>query len=244
MLKSIHLSMAKYYGRHTGYLQKKKLKFRIAVIVSFALVIAIALKVATMETAEYWWLLAAGLALLIYPLILLSEKLNLSAFMVNRGLTGETLIREVLLKLPDGYRVFEDVMFEQARGNVDFIVTGPTGVYAIEVKSHRGNVEYIGGRLCVNHYPKNFLAQTVGEKRAVEDFLNRSGTTAEVVPVLVFSSKSRLKFGFQKLNGVYVFGREYLLELIMRGHNHRAYGAEEAADALLNHYHQSNDRRR
>lgn len=230
--------MAKYYGHESGYLKRKKFKYRLYLIIVFAAVLAIALKISTMDTAEYWWLIAAALILFIYPLIVMNEKFNLLAFFVNRGLTGESVIREELLRLPDDYAVFEDVMFEHKKGNIDFIVSGPTGVYAIEVKSHRGHVEHHKGRIYVNGYPKNFLAQTWSEKRSLEDFLSRKGVRLEPLAVLVFSSRSQLKFGFQPVEGVYVFGREYLLELILRGRvpNHSRVSVEKATEALIDHY--------
>ncbi|MGE5392510.1 MAG: nuclease-related domain-containing protein [Candidatus Saccharibacteria bacterium] len=228
--------MAKYYGRESGYLKRKRFKFRLGMILTLAAVLAVAAKILTMDTAEYWLLIVAGLALFIYPLILMNERFNLLAFFVSRGLTGETVIREELLKLPDSFAVFEDLTFPHARGNIDFAVTGPSGVFAIEVKSHRGRVEHHKGRLYVNGYSKRFLEQTLSERQALKDYLDSQGVVLDPVPVLVFSSKASLKFGFEKVGGVYVFGREYLTDLLVRGGHVPRDSSKAAEMALLGHY--------
>jgi hypothetical protein len=51
-----------------------------------------------------------------------------------RGAVGERQTEEVLLELPDGWRVFHDIPNDW--GNWDHIAIGPAGVFAIDTKSY------------------------------------------------------------------------------------------------------------
>jgi hypothetical protein len=47
----------------------------------------------------------------------------------------------------DGYRLLGPRRIGRARGDIDQIVVGPTGVFAIEVKAWKGPLAWQGGRL-------------------------------------------------------------------------------------------------
>ena len=51
----------------------------------------------------------------------------------RRGLLGEQAVAEELQRLPAGYRVFHDVP-GNGKWNIDHVVVGPAGVFAIETK--------------------------------------------------------------------------------------------------------------
>ncbi len=48
-----------------------------------------------------------------------------------KGLNGEDRVRLELLHLPNYYTVFEDLKIGQEKGNIDFVVVGPTGIFII-----------------------------------------------------------------------------------------------------------------
>lgn len=57
----------------------------------------------------------------------------------DRGASGEELVGGVLEELPGPHwRVLHDVVL--GRGNVDHVVIGPPGVFAVETKSHPGPI--------------------------------------------------------------------------------------------------------
>jgi len=60
------------------------------------------------------------------------------------GREGEKIVRQVLSEnLSDDYTVFVGVPVRN--GDIDCVVVGPTGVFAIEIKHHKGQIQYNGG---------------------------------------------------------------------------------------------------
>jgi hypothetical protein len=92
----------------------------------------------------------------------------------DRGATGEEFVGRVLAqKEAEGWRALHDVSF--GRGNIDHIVVGPGGVFAIETKSHPG-------RIAVDRVEPGMLRQAYAEAKALERVIGQP-----VVPLLVFS---------------------------------------------------------
>lgn len=83
----------------------------------------------------------SGLALillaLMYALYRVADREGAVAVNWLRGARSETAVADTLAELrPDGYTVMHDI--EQDReGNVDHLVSGPSGVYLIETKHRR-----------------------------------------------------------------------------------------------------------
>lgn len=143
----------------------------------------------------------------------------------KQGRYGEYEVCDELVKLPEEFFVFQDVKIPGYWGNIDFVVLGPTGVFALEVKSHKGKIGFDGRRL--TRYGsvilgKDFLQQAKGEALRLHEYLvGVVGKEFFVEPVLVFSSnRASVRFGFQKQNNVYVIGKGYLHELITGGKGH------------------------
>ena len=137
----------------------------------------------------------------------------------KQGGKGEGAIYYELLKLSDDYLVFQDVKFPKKDYNVDFVVVGPTGIFAIEVKSHIGLIGFNGTELMKNGraFEKgNPLRQTMQE--AIElhaHILEQTGIDYFIIPLLVFSSnKADVRFGFNPVKNVYVIKRGFLNEMI------------------------------
>ncbi len=90
------------------------------------------------------WLGLTIVAVVVAPLVFFAGRWALAKFLRARndrlGYLGERAVGEALLPLvASGYRVFHDVPAEanQAKFNVDHVVVGPTGVFAIETKTRR-----------------------------------------------------------------------------------------------------------
>lgn len=91
-----------------------------------------------------------------------------------QGAEGEELVGEILNGLgADGWHVTHDVSL--GRGNIDHVLVGPAGIFAIETKSHRG-------RISIDHLDQRMLAQAYAEKKLLERI-----TGLEVQPLLIFS---------------------------------------------------------
>jgi len=119
-----------------------------------------------------------------------------------------------LKKLSDDYSVFYNVNLYD-RGNIDFVVLGPCGLIAIEVKSHSGNITFENGRLLRNGYPfkeKDFIIQVENEALGLKHFLKEKiQKDIFVKRVIVFSNKyAKMRFGLNPINNVFVVQKEYL----------------------------------
>jgi hypothetical protein len=92
----------------------------------------------------------------------------------DQGAVGEEKVGAILEGLaPDGWLAIHDVSL--GRGNVDHVVVGPGGVFAIETKSHRG-------RISVDRLDPKWLKQAYAERKLIERI-----TAMEVRALLVFS---------------------------------------------------------
>lgn len=141
--------------------------------------------------------------------------IELGKFM--RGFNGEVDIKVILSRLPSEYHRFYDLNLVN-RGNIDAVVVGPSGIWTIEVKSHKGKITFENDHLLIKgHQPeKDFLKQTYAESMALKDLLiGKLGYDIKVNPVLAFSSnKAYLKFGLHPQKGVYVIGGRWLTRLL------------------------------
>lgn len=67
----------------------------------------------------------------------------------RKGARGEALVGALLAALPGSFVVFNDVRF--GFGNIDHLAIGPTGIFALEVKTCRGVITAdAGGELLFN----------------------------------------------------------------------------------------------
>lgn len=116
------------------------------------------------------------------------------------GEDGEWAVEDELKKLPSEFTYIHNL--ENDKGNIDFVVVCPKGIFTIEVKSTRWIQDY---------YEKG-LKQAFAEARKVEEILkNKLGIDLPVDPILMYSNKeTRLKFGFKPQKGVYVINLLWL----------------------------------
>jgi len=140
------------------------------------------------------WIGVAAVAVLVVGVILavpssvliIAELAALAAFLIVspqvdrdhgrwlRGAEGEEAVGEILENLSaDGWHVLHDITF--GHGNIDHVVIGPGGVFAVETKSY-------GGRISLDGLDPKILGQAYAEKKTLETV-----TGMAVRPLLVFS---------------------------------------------------------
>ncbi len=108
------------------------------------------------------------------------------------GRQGELIVSQCLDKLKyDGYRVLDDVIGDGF--NVDHVLVGSGGVFAIETKTHSkpegdARVVYDGKTLTVaGHTPdRNPIEQVTNASRHIRDILKTEVPDIEVKPVLIY----------------------------------------------------------
>jgi hypothetical protein len=110
---------------------------------------------------------------------------------INRGERGELHVADVLEELrSDGYKPIHDIVAD--RFNIDHVVVGPAGVFAIETKYRSGKGEisfrntegvFVGDRL----EEKDCLRQARMSAAAIRDLIHEScGRRPWVTPIVVF----------------------------------------------------------
>lgn len=133
-----------------------------------------------------------------------------------RGAQGEESVGAILDGLgADGWHAIHDVSL--GRGNVDHILIGPGGIFAIETKANRG-------RIRVDRIETRMLKQAYAEKKLIERV-----TSHEVQPLLVFSEAYLVPKPPVQREGVTVLPARMLAWYISR---RRPVMSIEEADAL------------
>ncbi len=133
-----------------------------------------------------------------------------------RGAQGEERVGDLLAQLGDEYHIVHDVVV--GRGNIDHVVVGPTGIFVIETKSHRGKLTEQDGQLRLNGRPleKDFLSQGYAEAMALKEYLHKvSGREFYVVPYVVFTAAFVSVRGTPR--GVGVIPSKWLVQRIQGG---------------------------
>ena len=136
----------------------------------------------------------------------------------NRGWRGEEVILDILKTLSDNYTIFCDANLYN-KGNIDFIVLGPCGLLAVEVKSHSGRITFENGKLLRYGHPfkeKDFVIQAKNEALDLNCYLKEKiPKDIFIKPVIVFSNKHAfVRFGLNPINNIFVIQKEYLIKLI------------------------------
>ena len=109
-----------------------------------------------------------------------------------KGARGEEAVGQVLEELDGfGYRTLHDI--ETGRGNLDHVVVGPTGIFAVETKHWKGAFYPQGGQLMHNGVnAMDVVRQATGAAMEVARRLRGAGMNG-YVPALVVSTKASVK---------------------------------------------------
>jgi hypothetical protein len=187
-----------YVSRPAEFL-RLQLRLRVAV---FAATVAVAAVLALMGV---WWWPAFFLALgLLFVLERLAGKgRNLDPEHLRRGIRGEEAVADVLAALPSSYWVLHGVW--TGHGDVDHVVIGPTGVFALETKAWEGRFYRSRGHLHYNGKPaEHVLRQARGAAGQVRQLLLEADIDewVEAVVVAAQGSVSRSPIRFRQANVV------------------------------------------
>ena len=123
---------------------------------------------------------------------------------------GEADISDELRKLPLEFKIISNIELGNG-GNIDKVVLGPSGVWSLEVKNWNGKIDD------KNPYLSKALTQAKGSAVRLSEFINEKlSEKIYVQPVLVISNEiASIKFGFNKVEDVYVVGKKWLNDLLV-----------------------------
>jgi hypothetical protein len=211
--------MAKFYGKSSSYLKFNDYKYHFYSVCVVLLVLPLIWLVSKFTTP-----LGTAVAALVFILFLVTlanplvNLFNSESAKYSHGLLGEAEIKQELHSLSDDYSVFQGIVLTKGKGDIDFIVVGPTGIFILEVKSFGGNIEFNGSNLTLNGRllrGSSLLRQVHGEVWALKNYLQQeTGRNSYIHPILVFASPhATMNFGYNPVSNVYIVQREFLLGL-------------------------------
>ena len=160
-----------------------------------------------------------GLAGVLLMLGAPAAALRIEAFF--KGAAGEEIVARELSRLPAGYHVFHSLdagggVLMWRGGDLDHVVVGPTGVFAIETKNWRGKVTLADGAVLVDGAAPRRppLEQARQSLSALQVRLGRGGIhDVEVVPVVCFAG-DRFDGACQEAGDVLVCNAGSLLDVL------------------------------
>jgi len=154
------------------------------------------------------------------------------------GRKKEDPVTRTLKNLGDDYIVFNDIVLPDSKGNVDYLIIGTNGVFAVEIKSYSGVVKceadewFVGGkpvRSLSNQAKRNSITVRGGLAKLFAD--SPAGLPA-IVPLLVFlGSRRKLKLFKPTLA---VLGLEELVDFIRSRESERPITPDEKR-AMVHH---------
>ena len=137
-----------------------------------------------------------------------------------KGAIGERRTRKILERLPETYKVINNLLLQADRGmsQIDHIVLSPHGIFVIETKNYAGwifgdeHAEFWTQVICDTKSSfYNPVRQNYGHVQALTEVLGRSGDVP-YYPVVVFDDGCTLK----KVNTTHpVIYQKQLMELIL-----------------------------
>lgn len=216
--------MAKFYGKASKYLKGNTLIEKYATVLWRALLIVTLYLILVKNIDIFFSQSLIGLLVIlimfgpiIWFIIYQIKQRSISFTSFRNGQKGEGAVWYELRKLSDKFIVFQDIKIGE-RGNIDFVVLGPTGLFVLEVKSHRGIINFNGIDLLINNkfFEKDILKQTMAGALNLRDYLlKKTNQELFIDPVLVFSNYgTRVHFGLNRVKNIFVIQKRYLKKLI------------------------------
>jgi hypothetical protein len=214
--------MAKFYGKSSRYLKQSGFKYHLYAFLVIILVLPLFWLISKFATPGVT--AAAALIFILFLLILAKPLINLfngESSKFSHGLEGEEEVRQVLESLDNQYTVFHGAILGKDKGDIDFIVVGPPGIFILEVKSLGGKIGFNGQELTLNGQKfrgNNIIRQVHGEVWALKNyFIQELGKNIYIHPTLVFSHPfAEAEFGYLPVNNVYIVQKEHLLTLFTK----------------------------
>lgn len=143
-MRTIHFAdhVASELARASYRLPRRWLRISTGVL-SLAALLTLLL-VMFMETKSWLSFLTGGLALLsACGLVYYEGQYRRQAgkrAQLAAGLTGQRLVPDMLAHLPDDYYLISNLALPGRADDIDHMVVGPNGIFALEAKHHRGRI--------------------------------------------------------------------------------------------------------
>jgi len=237
--------MAKIFGKKSAYGQiMKKVYYFCAFISLFLIPYSLCSLVLSIrgDHAKPEYIISLVIGLILAMPLLIASFLQYKDFLhqsrcFSSGLWGEDNTEQELERLLDKeYSVFQDIIVVQKKGNIDFVVVGPTGVFTLEVKNHKGKIDFDGNQLTRDgkSFEKDFLKQAMAEALTLHDLISdKLALNVFVKPVIVFANSNDLHFGLIPKRNVFVISKNWLDKLFKSQPVSLSFSDQNRIEAVL-----------
>jgi hypothetical protein len=139
------------------------------------------------------------------------------------GQGAEFAIQHELKKLPPSFKIRCNHPSIYGVGDIDAIVVGPTGIFIIEIKGHKGKFIQRGNELHrLKRYhrehdvEKDFIRQCLNQRHSIEEILKDELHYSPLVQsIIVFPSpEARICIESGKIFDIHIIGKDALLPII------------------------------
>jgi len=200
--------MARYYNKST-YLRRKEIWFASLFVASLALVVVIGKLLGNKVEANnmsvaIWYLFIIALLFIMYAV---GKIFRRKSDLYSYGIWGEQAVGRELRRLSDEFTVIHGARVPGV-GDIDYIVIGPYGVFAVEVKSHRG--WFYSGNKLLPHFVRQTKYEAQQLRRHIEKQIGRSIWVEAVLAL----SRGRVNRGYFQFDGVSVLEKQDLVSFI------------------------------
>jgi hypothetical protein len=147
-----------------------------------------------------------------------TDRLERERINFRKGAAGEVLIGYLLEGLPDDYWVIHGLKLKPQYGDIDHIVVGPTGVYAIDTKNWRGVVTADGkGELLLNGKPpdKPAIRNLIRAIMTIKDEIKFHSTFNPYVHALLVFPVARVEAKWGQTESVHCVRADQLYKYIV-----------------------------
>jgi hypothetical protein len=185
--------MARMYGGNRRYLRRMMRRYTILALLSTAALAVIAgiwLWVVIVRTLPLW-LVGGPLPLAAVPVYFSWRRRG-----YRYGIRGEEAVSKALSALGNRHRVFNGLTLPGVRGDIDHVVVGPGGVFALETKNYAGEITCAGDRWARRRNGKWEEMERSPGKQATDNarrltvFLEGCRVTVKVNPVVVLAGRN------------------------------------------------------
>lgn len=219
--------MATVYGQESNWLRTLVTRRATALAVYAAVLTGIAISAAA-------WDARVAIAILVCGFAFAAKRRGMAQRYryASQGAAGEFETAKLLALLPAAFTVVNDLPFSGF--NVDHVVIGPTGIWAIETKSHSGDVEEHADAVLINGRPmfRDPRRQVRAGAMQVAGLLERAtGTRYWVEALVCFPSATVADNGRQVEPGV-VGTRQLLTRLRLANARLESAERDRIVDAL------------
>lgn len=149
-----------------------------------------------------------------------------------KGANAEVKVSDILGNLPSGFVVLNDIRCPV--GNIDHLVIGPTGVFVVETKSHRGTITVLpDGHLRRNGklLEKDFVKQVLGQVSWLKKELSDNGIAVPYVNAVIVFTQGFVKV-YKPIKGVHVVSKKWLVKHI---EEHNGSLSEQIREQIVTH---------